>query len=124
MSKGTSVIIIVVALVLLVLGLWYFSAAVPSPYANLPQFASCIANSKATMYGAYWCPHCQNEKARFGTSFKFVPYVECTQEVAKCTAANVTVYPTWIFGDGHRVEGDLPLEQLAKETGCSLEPSK
>jgi hypothetical protein len=145
MNNKVIVIVIVVALPLLVFCLWYFSATA-SPYGNLPAFAACLRDKQVTMYGTYWCPHCRNEKARFGSSFKFVPYVECTQEVAKCTAANVTGYPTWIFPDlpdslrqpdktsflagdskqagGRRLEGDQSLETLARESGCTLEYAK
>jgi hypothetical protein len=73
------------------------------------------------MYGAYWCSHCKNEKKRFGDSFQFVPYVECTEEAQKCIAAGIRGYPTWIFPDGRRFEGELGIERLSLESNCSLE---
>ena len=81
-------------------------------------FAKCLASNKATMYGAYWCPHCQNQKKLFGDSFQYVPYVECTQDVAKCTAMNIEGYPTWIFSDGSRAEGEQSFSDLAQKSGC------
>ena len=35
--------------------------------------AKSLKEKGAVMYGAYWCPHCKAEKARFGTSFQYVP---------------------------------------------------
>ncbi|MFH0712670.1 MAG: hypothetical protein V2A55_02355 [Candidatus Jorgensenbacteria bacterium] len=83
-------------------------------------FAACLAEKKVVMYGAYSCPHCQNEKKRFGDSFRLVPYVECTEETEKCVAAGIEGYPTWIFGDGRRFEGEQGLQRLSQESGCLL----
>ncbi len=40
-------------------------------------FAKCLAAKQAKMYGAYWCPHCAEQKEMFESSFQYVPYVEC-----------------------------------------------
>ena len=29
-------------------------------------FAKCLASKQAKMYGLYWCPHCQEQKEKFG----------------------------------------------------------
>ena len=36
-----------------------------------------LRETGAVMYGAYWCPHCTEQKALFGDAAKDVPYVEC-----------------------------------------------
>lgn len=79
------------------------------------------------MYGAESCPHCQNEKKAFGSSFRYIPYVECPDDPQKCIAAGVNVYPTWIFPAspagppaGRKLEGEQGIEKLAKESGCPL----
>lgn len=74
------------------------------------------------MYGAYWCPHCNNQKELFGASWKYVDYVECaTPEGEKtCATAGVKLFPTWVFGDGTRTEGEMSAAQLAAKTGCKL----
>ena len=41
------------------------------------NFARCLAEKKAVMYGLYWCEHCAEQKELFGASFQYVPYVEC-----------------------------------------------
>ncbi len=72
------------------------------------------------MYGAYWCSHCKSQKAEFGTSFKYINYIECTEKPDECAAAGVQGYPTWEIASTTLV-GELPLETLAAETGCVLE---
>ena len=70
------------------------------------DFAKCLSSKGAVMYGAYWCPHCQNEKKAFGDSFRLINYVECTEETSKCLAEKINGYPIWIFPDGKRLEGE------------------
>jgi len=86
----------------------------------LNQFAQCLSEKGVVMYGADWCPHCQNEKKAFGNSFQYVNYVECPKEPQKCLALGVDGYPTWIFSDGKRLVGEQGLEKLAGESGCAL----
>ena len=88
--------------------------------ASLDDFAQCLAEKEVTMYGADWCPHCQNEKKAFGDSFRLVPYVECPQEPQRCLAALINVYPSWIFQDGRRLEGEQGIEKLSLESECAL----
>ncbi|MDO8569911.1 MAG: thioredoxin domain-containing protein [bacterium] len=97
----------------------------PTKPGKLDAFASCIKDSGATFYGAFWCPHCQNQKALFGSSAKLLPYVECSTPDGKsqlpiCTDAGVTGYPTWEFFDGTRESGEVSLERLGEVTGCKL----
>jgi len=92
---------------------------------KLDAFAQCLGSKGAKMYGAYWCPHCQSQKEKFGSSFKYAPYVECGVKGSRtpaqvCTDADVKHYPTWVFADGARVEGEHELEFLSQETGCPL----
>ncbi len=87
---------------------------------NLDVFAQCLASKNITMYGAEWCTHCKDEKAGFGSSFKYVPYVECTVETQKCIDKGVDSYPTWIFPDGKKLVGTQGVQKLSEESGCPL----
>lgn len=91
------------------------------------NFARCLADRGVKMYGAYWCPHCQEEKEKFGASFEYVPYVECgikgdARRVSQaCTDAGIHLYPTWQFPPtGERVERVFTLQELSDRTGCPL----
>lgn len=85
----------------------------------LDSFAQCLTERGFTMYGAYWCPHCQYEKAAFGDSFKYVHYVECTEEPQLCTAAGIEKFPTWLTADGRRFVGEQSIDGLAEASGCA-----
>jgi hypothetical protein len=92
---------------------------------RLDAFAQCLTSKGAKMYGAFWCPHCADQKERFGSAFRYAPYVECGVKGSRtpaqaCVDANIKHYPTWVFADGARVEGDHTLEFLSQETGCPL----
>lgn len=100
----------------------FYSEAKPSPYIELAQ---CIADSGATFYGAFWCPHCAEQKALFGSSHEFLPYVECStpdrqNQTEVCIEAGIESYPTWDLADGTRIGGVQTREQLAELTGCQL----
>jgi len=100
--------------------LWYRSTP-----GTLDSFAQCLGDQGVTFYGAFWCPHCQNQKALFGKSEKYLPYVECSTPDGKsqlpiCDDAGVTGYPTWEFADGSRLGGEIPLATLAEKTNCEL----
>jgi hypothetical protein len=93
---------------------------------RLDAFAKCLTAKQAKMYGAFWCPHCEEQKEKFGSSFQYAPYVECGIKGSKgiepvCTEAGIKRFPTWIFADGTRVEGEHELEFLGEQTGCSLQ---
>lgn len=87
------------------------------------ELAQCINDSGAKFYGAFWCPHCQATKALFGRSAKLLPYVECSDTNQKqlpiCDAQNIEGYPTWIFADGSRLNGERSLQELAEKTNCT-----
>lgn len=83
------------------------------------SFAQCLSEKGVTMYGTDWCPHCKNQKANFGKSFKLVDYVNCDKQPSECRRAGVEGYPTWIV-DGELYSGTQPLYRLAALSGCSL----
>lgn len=122
MSLKTTLVLVGILVVILIVVLLISLATSGTVKSNpaLDAFAQCLASKEVTMYGAYWCSHCQNEKSAFGSSFKYVPYVECTQDTAKCTAAGIEGFPTWIFPDGRKFVGEQGLQKLSEESGCPL----
>lgn len=90
----------------------------------LAEFATCITDSGAKFYGAFWCSHCHNQKQAFGNAMNFLPYVECStldkkSQTEACKEAGITSYPTWVFGDGTILTGELPFDILEENTGCT-----
>src|SRR5262249_12706256 len=92
------------AAVILLLHLNYTGALGEPPAAEDPlvrMLAIHLSQSGAKMYGAYWCPHCLQQKSYFGASASRLPYIECTPngqggpQSAECKAAGIQSYPTW-----------------------------
>ncbi|RJQ13464.1 hypothetical protein C4553_03730 [Candidatus Parcubacteria bacterium] len=105
--------------IIAIIGL-YFLFKTPPVKGTLDGFAQCLKEKNVTMYGAKWCPHCQNEKRLFGNSFKFVPYVECPAQPQLCIQKGIEGYPTWILQDGRKLVGEQGLKKLSQESGCEL----
>jgi thiol-disulfide isomerase/thioredoxin len=113
------------ALLVLCLSAVSFSAA-DKP--KLDDFARCLGQKKAVMYGAFYCDHCKDQKDLFGDSAQYIPYVECVEkgtrkETEQCKALNIRRTPTWIFEQsGERVDGRvLSLQELSQKSGCRLQ---
>lgn len=123
MNKNTIITIIVIVIVILVIVLIaYRGSQKPGKY---DKFAVCLEEKEAVFYGAFWCPHCQDQKKAFGKSAKLLPYVECStpdgrSQLEICKEAEIEGYPTWEFADGSRLSGNIPLEELSEKTGCLL----
>lgn len=101
------------------------SNATPPGPGKYDVFAQCLQEKGAVFYGAFWCPHCQDQKKAFGTSQTLLPYVECSTangqaQTQACLEKNISSYPTWEFADGTRANGEQTLEQLAEKTSCVL----
>lgn len=89
---------------------------------ELRALAIHLSQTDAKFYGAFWCPHCEQQKRVFGTSADRLPYIECSPggrygPVAEaCGRVGIRVYPTWII-NGRRYEGVLTVRQLAARSG-------
>ncbi len=126
MEYSTKVFIALGAIALIIMGITFYSR---SPSESEPgkydEFAKCLSDSGAKMFGAYWCPHCQNQKKLFGSSADKIPYIECDPRgndanPSLCEENNINGYPTWIFGNGERKEGEVTLQELSFRSGCTL----
>lgn len=111
--------------VILLIGFIATKEKAPSIYDG---FAQCLTEKGAQMYGAWWCPHCENQKKSFGNSFDYIKYTECSVPGSRamnetCKEAGIEGYPTWVFEDDSRLSGERSMEELSEKTGCEL-PSK
>ncbi|HAE36973.1 MAG: Vitamin K epoxide reductase [Candidatus Nomurabacteria bacterium GW2011_GWF2_35_66] len=103
-------VVFIVVTVIVVGGLGVFvnrDTSGPSKYDGL---AKALKDKGAEFYGAFWCPHCQEQKAEFGTSKKYLPYIECanTDNTVKqiCIDEKIEGYPTWRFKDGITINSE------------------
>ncbi len=113
----------VIIAAIVIVGVFYFFYP-KGPEKNYDKFAQCLSEKGAVEYGAYWCQHCKDQREMFGSSYKFINYVECDSngENARpelCQQAAITGYPTWII-NGQRFEGVQQFETLATAANCTL----
>jgi uncharacterized membrane protein/glutaredoxin len=85
------------------------------------RLAQHLTVTNAKMYGAYWCPHCIDQKKQFGEAQKLVPYVECDSkgvnpQTALCQQKGITGFPTWEI-NGKMLSGERSLDELATASG-------
>ena len=94
----------------------------PSGEAEL-ALADHLTESGAKMYGAWWCPHCHDQKQLFGKeAYQKIPYIECdprgqNPQTQLCQSIDgVRGYPTWEI-NGEFYSGAQTLETLADASG-------
>jgi uncharacterized membrane protein/glutaredoxin len=85
--------------------------------------ANHLANSGAVMYGAWWCPHCHDQKQLFGAeAAAALRTIECAEDgqnpqTALCRSkSEVTGFPTWEI-NGEFYPGTQSLQRLAELSG-------
>jgi uncharacterized membrane protein len=108
----------------------FFGVSTPSGAAE-SQLAQHLKTTGATMYGAYWCPHCCEQKQLFGqVAMKQLNYVECGEggpnaqvNVCRDLAPEIETqtgekfgFPTWQI-NGKFYPGRKPLTELAQLSG-------
>lgn len=85
--------------------------------------AKHLAQSGAIFYGAWWCPHCHDQKELFGKeALEFLPYKECSEpdgqtQTQECQTAGIQGYPTWEINGKRLPGGAKPLAELAQQSG-------
>lgn len=84
------------------------------------DFALCISQAGAGMYGTDWCTNCQDQKRAFGSSFKYIVFINCDMNPVACDNLGITGYPTWVFANGTQLRGKQTLFTLSEKTGCAL----
>ena len=83
------------------------------------ELAKHLTEIGAKKYGAYWCPHCFEQKQLFGKeAFKNVNYVECAEggknpQRQSCFQAGVESFPSWEI-NGKLYSGVKSLDKLAE----------
>ncbi len=105
---------LLVILLITITFVWYTTT--PGKY---DDFAKCLKEKEAIIYGAEWCGNCQDQKVMFGKSFKYIDYVECPKNPELCKEMNIEGYPTWII-NGRPYLGLQELQTLSSLTNCPL----
>lgn len=124
MDKNLKILIIIAVILIITAGgfIWWQQS---NKIGKLDDFAKCLKDKGAAFYGAFWCPHCQSQKKLFGSSEKYLSYVECSTpdsngQLEVCRKEKIEAYPTWKFSDGTIKQGELTLQELSDKSGCAL----
>lgn len=87
------------------------------------SLGECLTSKGAIFYGAWWCPHCNNQHLILGDEDEKVNYVECSTSSRTqkeiCNKVGIKAYPTWYI-NGKYYEGELSLEKLSEISSCPL----
>ena len=91
---------------------------------DLVGFAQALEESETEFFGAAWCPACTAQKELFEDGGQFLPFTEVTNsDRSRNTVGdtnNINFFPTWVFPDGTRLEGEQTLETIAQRSGVSI----
>lgn len=86
------------------------------------ELAKHLTKIGAKEYGAYWCPHCHEQKQLFGKeASNLLNYIECDAKGVNgrpdlCQAAGIEGFPSWQI-NGKLYTGTQSLENLSKISG-------
>ena len=86
------------------------------------KFAEFLRENEISMYSAYWCPHCHDQKQLFGKqAMKELKVIECAKDgkdnqYQLCKTKGVEGFPSWEI-NGEIYSGVLDLNDLAIMTG-------
>ena len=127
-SYGKTIFIVIAILIVLIISSLFLFKGKGKSYSQeqIDALAKCLTEKGVVMYGAFWCPHCARTKARFGSAFKYVTYVECdpkgdNNQAEFCISKGIERYDTWDFANNERYDkGEPSFELLAEKSGCSF----
>jgi glutaredoxin len=103
------------------------SSAISSSPSYESQLADHLTQTNSIMYGAYWCPHCADQKALFKEAAGQLTYVECAadgqnSQFQLCQDKGIKGYPTWEIG-GQLYPGVKSLEELSRLSNYPSPPA-
>jgi glutaredoxin len=84
--------------------------------------AKHLKKINAKMYGAFWCPYCNQQKDMFGKeALTYITYIECDPRSQNsrrdlCQQAGIRSYPAWEI-NGRIYVGMRRLDDLANISG-------
>ena len=106
-KRKTAIISVAAALILVAASLISYAVLSPGKYDN---FAKCLTEKGAVMYGENWCRYTNAQKGMFGKSFKYINYEVKT---------DLNKRPTWVI-NGNTYETVQSFERLSALTGCEI----
>lgn len=101
-------------IILFILGLAALILFWPDSSNVSEELSKCIGEN-SVLYIQNGCIHCINQEKLFEETFKFINYVNCTEDWTACSEIQRT--PTWKIDDEFYL-GEKSIEELKNLTGC------
>ncbi|MBS3165199.1 hypothetical protein J4439_07255 [Candidatus Woesearchaeota archaeon] len=115
-TKKKSMLLLAAGVVLLAVlagGVYALYAAQTGP-GPLDDFAKCLTEKGAVVYGAIsWCEYTKEQRGMFGPSWRYIHYEDFSKD------QRIKVTPTWLI-NGQYYEKVQSMDRLAGLTGCAL----
>lgn len=83
------------------------------------DFAKCLTERGAVMYGNDFCSYTAKQLNFFGKSKKYLNYIKCVDNKALCDSKGVSITPTWEI-DEESYSGVQTFEQLSALSECRI----
>ncbi|HLC87088.1 MAG TPA: hypothetical protein VJH65_02330 [Candidatus Nanoarchaeia archaeon] len=83
------------------------------------EFAKCLANKGAIIYGNDYCSYTNKQLNFFGKSKKYLNYIKCADNQNLCDEKGIKITPTWEI-DEKFYEQIQTFETLSILTGCEI----
>ena len=99
-----------IVLILAGVSLSFYQSSKPGLYDN---FAKCLTDKNAVMFGASFCKYTAAQKGMFGNSMRFVNYKDFTED------SSIKITPTWLI-NGKYYENTQSFDRLSSITGCAI----
>ena len=86
---------------------------------NYDEFAKCLTEKGAIIYGNDFCHYTTNQLGFFGKSKSYLNYVKCAENKELCDQKEIKITPTWEIS-GKMYKQVQTFETLSAITGCKL----
>lgn len=86
---------------------------------NYDEFAKCLTEKGAIIYGNDFCQYTMKQINYFGNSKKFLNYIKCIDNKELCDSKGVKVTPTWEI-NGKMYEQVQTFDRLATLSECEV----
>ncbi len=83
------------------------------------DFAKCLTEKGAVMYGNDFCQYTRGQMNFFGKSKQYINYIKCINNEELCNSKGVKVTPTWEI-EGKMYEQVQTFEKLSALSGCEI----
>ena len=83
------------------------------------DFAKCLTEKGAVVYGNDYCLYTIKQLNFFGKSKEYLNYVKCADNKRLCDSKKISITPTWEI-DRESYSGVQTFERLSAITGCKI----